>query len=304
MARPAMDRLKRLCKVLGSNYQERLDELGIAAGHKEMDEKTSKALEQTIGELEKAKEARFSELQALGLKLRDLWKFHNTGPENILEFAEAFACIDAESANELTNEKSLSMELINKATEEINILEASMVAKQKKIYLGKKQKLLKLLEETHMVPADMKFDPKKKESDFPKAISDLKILIKQVKVQILERKDIVMRIELLQHPVNNSLSVKTSERLLRSLKNLVLLEDTFPFDGKDVKVVVNAIEDEMTPASTRPALPVKKRMSARLTELRDKKESNADLPPPPYPSRVRDGNRERRKGVWGKESKR
>ena len=88
------------------------------------------------------------------------------------------------------------------------------------------------------------------------------------------------------------------------MKNLVLLEDTFPFDGKDVKVVVNAIEDEMTPASTRPALPVKKRMSARLTELRDKEQSSPDLPPPPYPSRVRDGNRERRKGVWGKESKR
>uniref|UniRef100_A0A452ZNV4 Uncharacterized protein n=1 Tax=Aegilops tauschii subsp. strangulata TaxID=200361 RepID=A0A452ZNV4_AEGTS len=208
----SMDRLKRLCKVLGSNYQERLDKLGIAAGHKEMDEKTSKALEQTIRVLEEAKEARFSKLQALGLKLRDLWKFHNTAPENILEFAETFACIDAESANELTKEKSLSMELISKATEEINTLEASMVAKQKKMYLGKKQKLLKLLEETHMVPADMKFDPKKKvESDFPKAISDLKIMIKQVKVQILERKDIVMRIELLQHAVNNSLSVKTSE---------------------------------------------------------------------------------------------
>ncbi|VAH09808.1 unnamed protein product [Triticum turgidum subsp. durum] len=244
-------------------------------------------------------------LQALGLKLRYLWKFHNTAPENILEFAETFACIDAESANELTKEKSLSMELISKATEEINTLEASMVAKQKKMYLGKKQKLLKLLEETHMVPADIKFDPKKKvESDFPKAITDLKILIKQVKVQIPQRKDIVMRIELLQHAVNNSLSVKTSERLLRSLKNLVLLEDTFLFDGKDVKVVINAIEDEMKPASTKPALPVKKRMSARLTELRDKEQSSPDLPPPPYPSRVRDGNRERRKGVWGKESKR
>ncbi|KAM3412132.1 hypothetical protein ACQJBY_003674 [Aegilops geniculata] len=300
-----MDRLKRLCKVLGSNYQERLDKLGIAAGQKEMDEKTSKDLEQTIRVLEKAKEARFSKLQALGLKLRDLWKFHNTATENILEFAETFACIDAESANELTKEKSLSMELISKATEEINTLEASMVAKQKKMYLRKKQKLLKLLEETHMVPADVKFDPKKKvESDFPKAISDLKILIEQVKVQILQRKDIVMRIELLQHAVNNSLSVKTSERLLRSLKNLVLLEDTFLFDGKDVKVVINAIEGEMKPASTKPALPVKKRMSARLTELRDKEQSSPDLPPPPYPSRVRDGNRERRKGVWGKESKR
>ncbi|KAM3299496.1 hypothetical protein ACQJBY_040807 [Aegilops geniculata] len=300
-----MDRLKRLCKVLGSNYQERLDKLGIAAGQKEMDEKTSKALEQTIRVLEKAKEARFSKLQALGLKLRDLWKFHNTAPENILEFAETFACIDAESANELTKEKSLSMELISKATEEINTLEASMVAKQKKMYLGKKQKLLKLLEETHMVPADIKFDPKKKvESDFPKAITDLKILIKQVKVEIPQRKDIVMRIELLQHAVNNSLSVKTSERLLRSLKNLVLLKDTFLFDGKDVKVVINAIEGEMKPASTKPALPVKKRMSARLTELRDKEQSSPDLPPPPYPSRVRDGNRERRKGVWGKESKR
>ncbi|XP_037423983.1 uncharacterized protein LOC119288454 isoform X3 [Triticum dicoccoides] len=250
-----MDRLKRLCKVLGSNYQERLDKLGIAAGQKEMDEKTSKDLEQTIRVLEKAKEARFSKLQALGLKLRYLWKFHNTTPENILEFAETFACIDAESANELTKEKSLSMELISKATEEINTLEASMVAKQKKMYLGKKQKLLKLLEETHMVPADIKFDPKKK-------------------------------------------------GLLRSLKNLVLLEDTFLFDGKDVKVVINAIEDEMKPASTKPALPVKKRMSARLTELRDKEQSSPDLPPPPYPSRVRDGNRERRKGVWGKESKR
>ncbi|XP_044451391.1 uncharacterized protein [Triticum aestivum] len=281
-----------------------MDKLGIAAGHKEMDEKTSKALEQTIRVLEEAKEARFSKLQALGLKLRDLWKFHNTAPENILEFAETFACIDAESANELTKEKSLSMELISKATEEINTLEASMVAKQKKMYLGKKQKLLKLLEETHMVPADMKFDPKKKESDFPKAISDLKIMIKQVKVQILERKDIVMRIELLQHAVNNSLSVKTSERLLRSLKNMVVLEGTFLFDGKDVKVVINEIEYEMKPASTKPALPVKKRMSARLTELRDKEQSSPDLPPPPYPSRVRDGNRERRKGVWGKESKR
>lgn len=88
------------------------------------------------------------------------------------------------------------------------------------------------------------------------------------------------------------------------MKDLVLLEETFLFDGKDVKVVINEIEDEMKPASTKAALPLKKRISARLSELRDKKEFTAELPPPPYPSRVRDGNRERRKGVWGKESKR
>ncbi|EMS56829.1 hypothetical protein TRIUR3_07804 [Triticum urartu] len=66
-----MDRLKRLCKVLGSNYQERLDKLGIAAGQKEMDEKTSKDLEQTIRVLEKAKEARFSKI------LVQLWTMEN-----------------------------------------------------------------------------------------------------------------------------------------------------------------------------------------------------------------------------------
>jgi hypothetical protein len=124
------------------------------------------------------------------VKLKTLWEFHNTPPKEIVKFAEVLICVDAVSASEMSGEKSLSLGAITKAsswwlsyihecsffsihylntcpcepqvTEEIAYLENRKAIKLKNKYLNKRNKLLKMIQENHQLPAEFNYDPHKK----------------------------------------------------------------------------------------------------------------------------------------------
>ncbi|KAM0894449.1 hypothetical protein ACQ4PT_024421 [Festuca glaucescens] len=295
-----MERLEILCRVLGYSYQEKLEDIGLVPGQ-EADKDTAEVLAKQVELLEVTITARFKKLQALGVKLKTLWEFHNTPPKEIVKFAEVLICVDAVSASEMSGEKSLSLGAITKVTEEIAYLENRKAIKLKNKYLNKRNKLLKMIQENHQLPAEFNYDPQKKvTSDFPEEVAKLKPIMERVKVQALDRKEIVMRTEVVLESVKQPSCAKTTERLLRALKDRVANEAEFLFDGKDIKVVLNEIQVETKPENAK--LPLEKRASSRLRDHQNTKEVTVelpDLPPTPYPSGVRSGHRSQRNLTWG-----
>nr|XP_045086476.1 uncharacterized protein LOC120966260 [Aegilops tauschii subsp. strangulata] len=113
-------------------------------------------------------------------------------------FAWILAVRDAPGPDSVTNEKHLSTELITKARKEILAVQNERARKIRNKYFAKRKKLTTILSESHLIAADVRFDPNKEveEKNYLSEKQNIKAYIKSAKALLADRKEMVLRIEL------------------------------------------------------------------------------------------------------------
>ncbi|KAM0833552.1 hypothetical protein ACQ4PT_064169 [Festuca glaucescens] len=224
----AMEELKNLCKVLDSSYEETLALLNLEVDE-EPDQQALDRMNAMVKILESVKQQRQSRLKVIGEKLLNLWKHVEVTPAQVLGCREAIACVDTDPPNEIIEAKYLSASSIKHAETQLSELQGSLRIK----YESKKEKLLRLLNNSHLDIGQFNFAREENVVDYIDAIAKVKDQIKVAKAQAHRRREIVVRMEILHHYIGEKVTAHCSKGFMEKTRKLLDdFEGTFLYDGK------------------------------------------------------------------------
>lgn len=243
----ALLELKALCNVLGSNYKEKLDEIGIVNGV-DITSTIRNRLLQAVSFLKITKKNRFEKIKEYAEKLQNKWTKSEEPTARLLNVYQSLYVLRADSPDDIYEEKYLSTALLRKIEKEISIINTSMKGK----YQRKKKKLLHLLKELHLTTTDVDFDPKENIdlADYPQKIEELSGLIMKLKKDRLLRMHVVFRVELIEKGMKERLSVEKLKDLIENAKEYIESRqdegEICYYNGQNVLEVINALEETIT----------------------------------------------------------
>ncbi|TVU51119.1 hypothetical protein EJB05_02526 [Eragrostis curvula] len=212
----ALSRLKHLCRILGLDCNKMLKEFGCK-------DATKRRVLTLIGLLEGSVTINFNKLKKSAEDLLYEWKLANTPFQKMAKFYWMVVIHDSNSSDEIFGDDFLSNAAVDKAEKEANILKDARIRRQKNKYLAKEKKLIKLLEETHLNGIAFGFNSTEEVEggDYREAKRKLKKIIEKVKSLSKERKEMVMRVEILKRAV----SLKYTPEQICMRKQKMLLTD-------------------------------------------------------------------------------
>ncbi|KAE8785525.1 hypothetical protein D1007_40765 [Hordeum vulgare] len=249
--------LRSLCKVLDSNFEDKLEELGQ---WEELEEGTAEwktaenRLERTIQTLLETREERYNKLKECGTKVIQQWKSNDTPPSRIVDFSEALAFYDAASATEssaqLTGYKALNIDSIKKINNEILLQKSLELKKLKDKFVRRKSKLLSLIQKSHFPSSLVHFDFEMKvetNEDYFVACKELKEAISKAKAQVVKRKEIIMRTEMLELAVDQTMPLANIDGFIQVIEtqvDVLVQEEGRPFiyDDGDIHLTLDRLQ--------------------------------------------------------------
>ncbi|KAI4999586.1 hypothetical protein ZWY2020_004175 [Hordeum vulgare] len=249
--------LRSLCKVLDSNFEDKLEELGQ---WEELEEGTAEwktaenRLERTIQTLLETREERYNKLKECGTKVIQQWKSNDTPPSRIVDFSEALAFYDAASATEssaqLTGYKALNIDSIKKINNEILLQKSLELKKLKDKFVRHKSKLLSLIQKSHFPSSLVHFDFEMKvetNEDYFVACKELKEAISKAKAQVVKRKEIIMRTEMLELAVDQTMPLANIDGFIQVIEtqvDVLVQEEGRPFiyDDGDIHLTLDRLQ--------------------------------------------------------------
>ncbi|XP_051207897.1 uncharacterized protein [Lolium perenne] len=246
-----LGRLKALCNVLASNYNDKIDELGIVKGM-EITEATKTRLLKIVLFLQETKEERFEKMQDSANELLELWKESEQSTQRLLKVYQIFEIISAHSSDEINEEKYLSAALLRKIEKQIQTIKAANLTLLRDKYQRKRRKLMELLKELHFTTSDVGFDPKEKfEGEaYPEKIKELRGLIMGLKKDRMSRMQLVFRMELLDTIRKEKLSSEKIKYMVEDVKEFLdraqSAGEILHYDGKNAVDVINEIQEMVT----------------------------------------------------------
>uniref|UniRef100_N1QQU5 Uncharacterized protein n=1 Tax=Aegilops tauschii TaxID=37682 RepID=N1QQU5_AEGTA len=293
--------MRSLCKVLDTNFEDKLKELGQ---WEELDEGTiewktvESRLERTIQTLLEVRDERYKQgsklenptdqfqLKECGTKVIQQWKSNDAPASRIVDFSEALAFYDAASATEsstqLTGSKALnidsikkvefvSVDSIKKINKEILLQNSLELKKLKGKFDRLKNKLFSLIHKNHLQLslADFVFEMKvESNKDYFSARKKLKEAISNVKAQVVKRKEIIMRTEMLKLAIDQSMPLANIEGFIQVIKRQVdvLVQDEgkpYIYDCEDI----NSILDKLQSIASEKKAPQNSGSKLRIKEL-------------------------------------
>ncbi|TVU51254.1 hypothetical protein EJB05_02665, partial [Eragrostis curvula] len=210
----ALSRLKHLCRILGLDCNKMLKEFGCK-------DPTKRRVLTLIGLLEGSVTINFNKLKKSAEDLFYEWKLANTPFQKMAKFYWMVVIHDSKSSDEIFGYDFLSNAAVDKAEKEANSLKDARIRRQKNRYLAKEKKLIKLLEETHLNGTEVGFNSAEEVEggDYREAKRKLKKIIENVKSLSKERKEMVMRVEILKRAV--SLKYTPEQICMREQKRLL-----------------------------------------------------------------------------------
>ncbi|XP_020173731.1 uncharacterized protein [Aegilops tauschii subsp. strangulata] len=270
--------MRSLCKVLDTNFEDKLKELGQ---WEELDEGTiewktvESRLERTIQTLLEVRDERYKQLKECGTKVIQQWKSNDAPASRIVDFSEALAFYDAASATEsstqLTGSKALNIDSIKKINKEILLQNSLELKKLKGKFDRLKNKLFSLIHKNHLQLslADFVFEMKvESNKDYFSARKKLKEAISNVKAQVVKRKEIIMRTEMLKLAIDQSMPLANIEGFIQVIKRQVdvLVQDEgkpYIYDCEDI----NSILDKLQSIASEKKAPQNSGSKLRIKEL-------------------------------------
>ncbi|CAM0879596.1 unnamed protein product [Alopecurus aequalis] len=203
-------------------------------------------------------------------KLLDLWTYHKTAAAQILPFPEVFDLIDAVHVEEITQQNYLSSSAKNKMEQELTLLVAAKHERMQKKYIMKKDKFLSLVLGTHLLPSDFDYDAQKKlePDEFETETKAIKQTIKLVKAEALTRKDLVLRVEMIQYHVSQNLDAGKTKELIKvarsQLDKISVTQDVFMFDGQELSVYLDNLEADTEERQVQESVEANEKIKASL----------------------------------------
>lgn len=201
-----VDEVQCLCAVLGMDFAKTVKDVhpSLHGTNSEnatnISDSTLEGLTQTILKLKAEKRTRVSKLQEIVGKLHKLWNLMESTEQDRRHFAQV-ASVLGSSEEEITSPSVLSLETIQEAEEEVEILTKQKASRMKELVLKRRVELENICKKAHMEP-DPSTAPEKIVALIDSGLVDPCELLSSIEAQIakaneesLTRKDIMERVD-------------------------------------------------------------------------------------------------------------
>ncbi|CAL5098050.1 unnamed protein product [Urochloa decumbens] len=155
--------------------------------------------------------------------MMEAWKSYNTPISRVEDFSWILSICDAKSASEVTESHLLSTKHVKRAEKEVDKLTKEREKLLQRKYSVLIKKLEKMLKETHLTADDFDIDLKKQVNmnEYKSEKIYLKDIINKVKSASAERKELILRIQMIKRAVVKKLPLDQLDVLIKRVGDLV-----------------------------------------------------------------------------------
>ncbi|KAM3403923.1 hypothetical protein ACQJBY_007179 [Aegilops geniculata] len=240
----ALERFRRMCCVLGADYNKRLSEMGCMSDddvdmdrlYKEMD-----LLDVTIN-------SNYKKLKDIGSELFLEWGRADTPLKDMLKFSYVISVHDSTTPAEIDEPHFLDTLWVKKARTELDDRRKDA----KKEYQKQKEKLKGMIHESHLTYDFVGFNPKEKVDPKNYYQETCKILkqIEKIRELSVSRKEMVYRMERVQMAIaQNKLptaKIKDLKELaMNHVKKISVKGQPIIYNGEDISTAFDNLESEI-----------------------------------------------------------
>ncbi|WJX10616.1 hypothetical protein P8452_01312 [Trifolium repens] len=182
-----------LCGVLGLDFGQTVDDVHPSLHGTQVEQSTNisnstlEGLEKTILKLKTERKARIQKLKDIVANLFELWNLMDTSKEERNSFLR-ITYIGATSESEITERGGLSIEMIEKASAEVERLTKLKASRMKELVFKKRSELEEICRLTHIEP-DTSTAPEKASALIDSGLVDPCELLANIEAQIVKAKD-------------------------------------------------------------------------------------------------------------------
>lgn len=240
--RKSLAELQNVCNVLAIDYEGKLLEFGIKIEKERVDD--------AVKFLKKTMISNFKKLQTTAKELLEAWKTADIPVTRMSTFAWVLTVRDADGPDSVTGKGYLATSCLRNAEKEVLAIRNEMLSKIRGQYIAQRKKLIRILSESHLVAADVDFDPSEAvdPAHYKMEKQRMKACIWEVKKLVPERKELILRVELVQKAVKKKRSLPFCEALIGDARKTVqamkkISEAEVLFDGLNVDGVLDGLEE-------------------------------------------------------------
>ncbi|KAM0846447.1 hypothetical protein ACQ4PT_055649 [Festuca glaucescens] len=279
--RKAVERLERMCIVLGVDFKKKLMEMAVI---REEDIGESRVLSQ-IDFLQGTIEGNYEKLKAVGKELLIEWELSQTTFKRMIQFAHVITISDSMLSSDVTDASFLSTTLLKKAQSELDGLRKERKKEAKKEYEKQRSRLKEIVFANHLTWESVGYDLKKKVNceNYNEETVDIGKSIERAKHLSYGRKELVFRVELVRQLIEEKkLPSHIIEGFLdRAKKHLAEATIDVPvtYDGENAKDLLDRFQEALDVLEKQQKQQQEKTFRMQRIRTRHGRSPSPDAPP-------------------------